>query len=95
MQSKVLLATTCLILGCAAGVVASDAIAPTASAVQGAPTWENRCQEVKWDEVLGTNDLRRELGDVGFELVSLVSAEQKGAMTMKTRIIACFKRRSS
>lgn len=95
MKTKVLIGTTALILGCAAGVVANEAVAPLAHAVEGGGTWENRCEEVKWDEVLGSGQLRPELGKAGFKLVSLVSAEQKGAMVLKTRIIACFTRPTS
>ncbi|MFW6067902.1 MAG: hypothetical protein ACOC97_06165 [Myxococcota bacterium] len=47
---------------------------------------------MKWDDVLGQQNLRPDLGDAGWELATFVSAEQKGFGRTTTRIVACFKR---
>ena len=91
---KSMFAVALLLVGCATGTAMHDTIVPEVTAAPGAGQWENRCTEVKWDDVLGQNqNLMPEFGAAGFQLVSLVSAEQKSGFGTQTRIIACFTRK--
>lgn len=54
--------------------------------------YEHRCTELSWEEVLGNQPLKADLGKNGWELATFVSAEKKAFGGPTTRIVACFKR---
>ena len=92
MNRTTMIATLCLMLGCAAGAaVRQAAVAPAGAQVQG-KKFQHLCQELTWEEVLGSKDLKPDLGAQGWELATFVSAEKKGFGGPTTRIVACFKR---
>lgn len=94
-MKKLSLVGLALMIGCGAGMAARDLWMPPASAQAPVKQFQHFCSELKWDEVLGEQELRPEFGREGWELVTFVSAEQKrglGGSSTYTRIIACFKR---
>lgn len=94
-MKKFTLVGLALMIGCGAGMAARDFWRPAATAQPPAKQFQHFCTELKWDEVLGEQELRPEFGLEGWELATFVSAEQKrglGGGHTYTRIIACFKR---
>ncbi len=92
MKDKVGVALISLVLGCSAGVAAHRAVLPVAHG-DSPDKFHHFCTELKWDEVLGEQELLPDMGAKGWELATFVSAEQKGFGGGRTRIVACFKRR--
>ena len=92
MFKNVGVATLSLLIGCAAGVAIKETVTPIAGAQVHGRQFQHRCQELKWDSVLGGNELLPEFGAEGWELATFVSAEKKGFTGPSTRIVACFKR---
>lgn len=87
-------AVACLLIGCAAGAAANHAIATPPGAQVDGKRFQHKCIELKWDDVLGVQDLAPQMGAQGWELATFVSAERKGAFNTTTRIVACFKRQT-
>lgn len=70
----------------------SNTIIPPAGAQTAGKKFQHHCEELKWDDVLGQQELRSELGREGWELATFMTAEMKGGFGTTTRIVACFKR---
>ena len=95
MNAKYLTAAVCLVVGCAAGAAMDDVVVPIAGAQASGKKFQAHCEELKWDEVLGQQELKPELGQAGWELATFVSAEMKNGFGTTTRIVACFRREVS
>jgi hypothetical protein len=78
MKGKTFIAFIALLIGCATGVAARNAVLPIAEG-QGVKVVQHHCTELKWDEVLGEQNLRPDLGNNGWELATFVSAVKRGA----------------
>jgi len=92
MNRTTTIATLCLLLGCVAGAAMLQLGLAPAHAQTPARRFQHLCQELTWEEVLGSKDLKPDLGKQGWELATFVSAEKKGFGGGSTRIVACFKR---
>src|SRR5690606_21808468 len=93
MKKNPVLIAIALLVGCGAGAAVHNVVMPVAGAQAHGSRFQHHCTEVKWDQVLGEQEFRPELGAAGWELVTFVSAEKKGfGGSGTTRIVACFKR---
>ena len=90
--STIALVTAAVLVGCAAGVVAHEYVAPpaVAQAPAGITQYEHLGTNLLWEE-LDSTPFKAEYGAQGFELVSVVHAMKPGMMKT-TEIYACFKR---
>lgn len=92
MKKNSMLIATALLVGCGAGAAVHNIVMPVAGAQSRGSQFQHFCTEVKWDDVLGEQEFRPDLGASGWELVTFVSAEKKGFGGPTTRIVSCFKR---
>jgi hypothetical protein len=92
MKRNVTLALVALLIGCGAGAAGHHVFVPPAGAQVAGKAFQHTCRELKWEQVLGDQELQSELGKAGWELATFVSAEEKGFGGTTTRIVACFKR---
>lgn len=92
MNTKYLTGILCLALGCAAGAAMDDVVVPIAGAQASGKQFQAHCEELKWEDVLGKQELKPDLGQQGWELATFVAAEMKGGFGTTTRIVACWRR---
>ncbi len=83
--------TAAILIGCAAGIVAHQYIAPPVAAqvLQG-QQWEHICTNLTWEEFDGA-PVKSDLGQQGYEMATMVHVLKPG-FTATNEIYVCFKR---
>ncbi len=98
LLSMRLLKSICLVGALATGGTLASTAAYADSEAISSPTgrtFEHKCRELHWKDVLEESNLAPDLGEQGWELATLMSAIKPGGFSASTRIVACFKRETT